>query len=100
VEAGLLLPPGTSGLVTLTYQPDRLYLAAVIGGLALLALIMLIALWPRSWQLRRRRSPARGSRFSSGLRHPWFRIARPPSTFAAALLLPAAGFWLGGYRAW
>lgn len=46
-----LLPAGTIGLVTLTYQPDRLYLAAVIGGLALLALIMLIAVWPTDWRL-------------------------------------------------
>ena len=39
-----LLPAGTHGLVTLTYQPDRIYRAALFGGLGLLVLILAIAL--------------------------------------------------------
>jgi len=47
-----LLPAGTSGLITLTYQPNRPYLIAIYGGLALLTLIMLIAVWPHRWRFR------------------------------------------------
>ena len=36
-----VLPAGSAGLVTLTYQPESLYRDAVVGGLAALALV-----WP------------------------------------------------------
>ncbi len=55
-EQGWLLPAGTHGLVTLTYEPDTVYRAALAGGLALLAVILGIALWPH-----RRRRPAASS---------------------------------------
>jgi arabinofuranan 3-O-arabinosyltransferase len=38
-----VVPAGTAGVVTLTYQPESLYRDAVVGGLAILALIMLVA---------------------------------------------------------
>ncbi|MGD0700601.1 MAG: alpha-(1-_3)-arabinofuranosyltransferase family protein [Trebonia sp.] len=96
-----LLPAGTSGLVTLTYGPDRLYLAAVIGGLALLALVMLVAAWPDNWRFqrsrRRRRLPrrpwlSRGAAAGSGPRR-----SRLPAALAVGFLLSAAGFWVAGY---
>ena len=112
-----LLPAGTSGVVTLTYQPDRPYLVAVIGGLALLALIMLAAAWPARWRFRRsrRRWFPPGPRFlrrPSFLRSPSFlrprtsdgvasgrppRRIRPPAALAVGVLVPAAGFWVAGY---
>jgi arabinofuranan 3-O-arabinosyltransferase len=46
-EQAWLLPAGTQGIVTLTYQPDGTYRDALIGGLALLAIIVGIALLPR-----------------------------------------------------
>jgi arabinofuranan 3-O-arabinosyltransferase len=83
-----LLPAGTSGVVTLTYQPNRPYLAAVIGGLALLALIMLAAAWPDRWRFRLRRMRPRRMQP---------RRIRPPAVLVAGILLPATGFWLAGY---
>jgi len=59
-----LLPAGTRGVVTLTYGPDQVYVAAVAAGLACLLLVMLAAVWtassrrPGSPRLRRR--PGRG----------------------------------------
>jgi arabinofuranan 3-O-arabinosyltransferase len=55
-EQAWLLPAGTHGVVTLTYPPDTLYRAALLGGLGLLALILGIALVP----IRRRVRPASG----------------------------------------
>jgi arabinofuranan 3-O-arabinosyltransferase len=108
-----LLPAGTSGLVRLTYQPQSLYRIAVVGGLAGLGLIALVAVWPwalprprrRRW-LRRRSSdeppgeapgevpgevpgeaPGEGRRFL-------VRVAGPAAVLAG---LVAAGLWLGGY---
>jgi len=55
-----LLPAGTSGAVTLTYQPERLYREAVVGGLAALVLVLLVATWtlpPLPHARRRHRSP-------------------------------------------
>lgn len=48
-----LLPAGTNGVATLTYQPQTLYRYAVVGGLAALVLVLLTAAWP----FRRRTSP-------------------------------------------
>jgi arabinofuranan 3-O-arabinosyltransferase len=55
-----LLPAGTSGTVTLTYVPDRLYRDALGGGLGSLALVGLVALWPGTpaWRPRWLRLPA------------------------------------------
>jgi arabinofuranan 3-O-arabinosyltransferase len=39
-----VLPAGSSGVVTLTYQPASLYRAAVVGGLAALLLCFIVAL--------------------------------------------------------
>ena len=41
-----LLPAGTTGVATLTYQPESLYRLAVVGGLVALALVLLVAAWP------------------------------------------------------
>jgi arabinofuranan 3-O-arabinosyltransferase len=113
-EQAWLLPAGTHGRVTLTYRPDSLYRAALFGGLALLALILVIALLP----LRRRASgrPGHASRSrgrvsagpdrarrtlaGAGGTHRAARRARPVPLAARAgglILLAAAGVWLGGY---
>jgi arabinofuranan 3-O-arabinosyltransferase len=90
-----VLPAGTNGVVTLTYQPESLYRDAVVGGLAALAVVLLAAV------LRfRRRSPAERqvaqwpqenlqSHQSRWLR--WLGLA------AAAVVLAGAGLVLGGY---
>ena len=49
-----VLPAGTNGVVTLTYQPESLYRDAVAGGLAALILVLLVAVV----RFRRRRPPA------------------------------------------
>jgi arabinofuranan 3-O-arabinosyltransferase len=41
-----LLPAGTRGVATLTYRPEDLYRDAVLGGLAALLLVLLVAAWP------------------------------------------------------
>jgi arabinofuranan 3-O-arabinosyltransferase len=52
-KQGWLLPAGARGVVTLTYQPDAQYRAALFAGLAALGLILLVAAVP----LRRRQMP-------------------------------------------
>ena len=84
-----LLPAGTRGLVTLTYQPDRPYLIAMAGGLAFLALIVIIGVCG----VPSRRSAARGPRRTT--RRP--RWTQPLAGLLAAVALSAMGFWLAGY---
>ena len=84
-----LLPAGTRGLVTLTYQPDRPYLIAMAGGLAFVALIMVIGVCG----VPSRRSAARGPRRTT--RRP--RWTQPLAGLLAAVALSAMGFWLAGY---
>ena len=40
------MPAGTSGPVTLTFAPNSPYRAGLVGGLALLPLLALMAWWP------------------------------------------------------
>lgn len=54
-QQGYLLPAGSQGVVTLTFTPQRPYLAGLIGGgLAALALLLLAG-----WPLRRRQAAHR-----------------------------------------
>jgi arabinofuranan 3-O-arabinosyltransferase len=109
-----LLPAGTVGLVTLTYAPGPLYHDALLGGLATLALVVLLALWPGLPHRRRSGPPAApGRQKRSPARRPWWlrwwpgwparwRAAWPVAgaalTTAAVLAgLLLAGFWLGGF---
>ncbi len=73
-----LLPAGTNGPVTVTYQPERLYRDAVVGGLAALGLVLLVAAWPR-FPARRRRPPSTGPPVSnpSAIRVP-LPVGTPP----------------------
>ena len=83
-----VLPAGTAGVVTLTYQPESLYRDAVVGGLAALAVVLLLAV------VLRRRRPESGFQpwpQAPSPRPRWFRLA------AACLLLAGAGLVLGGY---
>jgi arabinofuranan 3-O-arabinosyltransferase len=48
-----VVPAGTAGAVTLTYQPESLYRDAVVAGLAVLALVMLVAVGLRLPRRRR-----------------------------------------------
>jgi len=86
-----VLPAGTAGVVTLTYQPESLYRDAIVGGLGALALIIIIALaLPR----RRGRRPLAWPAdpvVPGPRRRRWFAIG----IMAAALV--AAGVVLGGY---
>jgi arabinofuranan 3-O-arabinosyltransferase len=68
-----LLPAGSAGTVTLTYQPDALYRDALGGGLGGLALIVLVALWPGT--------PAWRPRW---LRLPWLRRRKKAQRTATA----------------
>lgn len=53
-QQGWVLPPGTAGPVTLSFPANGLYRAGLIGGLALLPLLALLAFLP----MRRRPAPA------------------------------------------
>ncbi len=90
-----VLPAGTNGVVTLTYQPESLYRDAVIGGLAALVLVLLVAV------VRfRRRQPSAPQMNQWPQEQPephrsrWLRWLR---LIAAAVVLAGAGLVLGGY---
>jgi arabinofuranan 3-O-arabinosyltransferase len=97
-----VLPAGTSGLVRLTFGPERLFRVTVFGGLAVLALVVLAASWPAG---PRRRSGPPSARVSRPKRDPLAPRGRRRSRLAVQLLqsavvlaaLAGAGLWLGGY---
>ncbi len=81
-QQGWVVPPGTSGTITLTFAPNSAYRAGLAAGLALLPLLALMAWWPA----RRRRCaepPARA--WAPG---PWASIA---VLAAGAVIAGAAG---------
>jgi arabinofuranan 3-O-arabinosyltransferase len=113
-----VLPAGTSGIVHLIYKPERVFRAAVIGGLTVLALLVLAALWPSAiWPRRRiarprrvpggwvpvswpvafaaRRAPSRPppERAASAAR----RVGRLGLAAVVLAVLCGLGLWLGGY---
>lgn len=45
-QQGWVLPAGTAGTITLTFAPNSAYRVGLAGGLALLPLLALLALWP------------------------------------------------------
>jgi arabinofuranan 3-O-arabinosyltransferase len=107
-----LLPAGTSGTVTLTYPPQAPYRAALIGGLATLALVLLAAWWPAAWWpgARGRRTPRqqddaprdgpRPARPEPGRPPRSRRLARVTTTVGMVIAgggVLVTGFWLGGY---
>jgi len=84
-----VLPAGTAGIVTLTYQPTATYRTAIVVGLVLLLACLALSLLPAGdpplpW------APGRP-------RHPGGRRRRWPTVFAAGAGLAAAGLVLGGY---
>jgi arabinofuranan 3-O-arabinosyltransferase len=93
-KQGWLLPAGSRGLVTLTYQPDVQYRAALFAGLGALGLILLIAAAP----FRRRRVVVPMTEGEPHAR-PDARPApmRPVVLSVAVLLTGLLGFWTGGY---
>ena len=46
-QQGWVVPAGTAGTVTLTFAYNSVYRAGLLGGLALLPLLVLLAAWPR-----------------------------------------------------
>jgi arabinofuranan 3-O-arabinosyltransferase len=97
-----VLPAGTSGLVRLTFGPERLFRVTVFGGLAVLALVVLAAAWPAGPRRRRGPPPAQVPRSD---RDPVASRARRGPRLPVQLLqaagvlavLAAVGLWLGGY---
>ncbi len=79
-QQGWALPPGTAGNVTLTFASNTLYRAGLIGGLALLPVLALLAFWP----VRRPRSPDEPAR-------PW-----QPGRVAGSVAVLAAGAVISG----
>ena len=52
-KQGWVLPAGTSGQVLLTFLPNASYRDSIVGGLAALAFIIVVAGWPVAWWRRR-----------------------------------------------
>ena len=77
LAAGLGLPAGTSGTITLSFASNAVYRAGIVGGLALLPILALLALVPA----RRPPPPADPAR-------PW---QPPPVVTALALLARRRG---------
>ncbi len=97
-----LLPAGTDGVVTLTYQPNALYQDALFGGLATLALVMLVAAWPaRSAPAAPPPPAADPPAADPSPRERWTRRWRHLAGTCWPLLVVCAlmvtGLWLGGY---
>jgi arabinofuranan 3-O-arabinosyltransferase len=67
-QQGWVVPPGTSGTITLIFAPNSLYRAGLAGGLALLPLLAALAWWPQ----RRRRSDSAALPWTPG---PWAAVA-------------------------
>jgi arabinofuranan 3-O-arabinosyltransferase len=90
-----VLPAGTNGVVTLTYQPQSLYRDAVAGGLAALAVVLLVAVV----RFRRRppAAPQRAQWPQEKSQPPRPRWRRWLGLAAAAVILAGAGLVLGGY---
>ncbi len=78
-KQGWLVPAGTKGAVQLTYGPDRPQRAAIAVGLGMLALLLLVAVWPGA-----RRGSAAGA---AGTGWP---------AWAAVGLAAALGCWIAG----
>ncbi|MGY4654533.1 alpha-(1-_3)-arabinofuranosyltransferase domain-containing protein [Mycobacterium sp. URHB0021] len=79
-QQGWVLPPGTSGTVTLAFTSNTLYRTGLIGGLALLPLLGLFAFLP----VRRRRPP-------DAMARPW-----QPGPAAAGVATAATGAVIAG----
>jgi arabinofuranan 3-O-arabinosyltransferase len=79
-QQGWVLPPGTAGIVTLTFASNALYRAGLAGGLALLPVLALLAFLP----VRRPRAPEEPAR-------PW-----QPGRAAVSIAVLAAGAVISG----
>ncbi len=96
-----MLPAGTSGVVTLTYRPDAIYRTGLFCGLAILALMIVLAVPLRRRSKLRSVAPTAPGRFGpvgpapgqAGERSRLAGLARVP----AGLLVVAFGLWTGGY---
>ena len=78
-QQGWVLPPGSAGTVTLAFASNTPYRFGLFGGLALLPLLALLALWPT-------RRPS-----SDDAARPW----QPPRVAVCAVLL-GIGFLIAG----
>ncbi len=107
-KQGWLLPAGASGQVILTFLPNAIYRDSIVGGLAALAFIIVVAGWPVTWRRRRRgvaagpvaRPAAAGRPGPLGRLRRWRpgpRASAVTGTVAAGCLVGLAGCWLGGY---
>ncbi|SRX92580.1 hypothetical protein [Gordonia sp. KTR9] [Mycobacterium shimoidei] len=81
-QQGWVVPAGTSGVITLTFAPNFAYRVALAGGLALLPLLALLALWPAR---RKPRQDAPAPPWTPG------RWAVVPVLAAGAVIAGAAG---------
>jgi arabinofuranan 3-O-arabinosyltransferase len=79
-QQGWVIPPGTSGPITLEFASNTAYRIGLFGGLALLPLLALLAWLP----VRRKTPPSEPAR-------PW-----QPGTLVAGLAVLAVGFVVAG----
>jgi arabinofuranan 3-O-arabinosyltransferase len=87
-QQGWVLPAGTDGTVALSFTSNATYRAGLIGGLALLPLLIALAFLP----VRRRRAPGAAARPW----HPPTATRGPALIVAAAVISGLAGVVLAG----
>jgi arabinofuranan 3-O-arabinosyltransferase len=93
-----VLPAGTSGVVTLTYQPTATYRDAIVAGLAALLVCLAASLLPAGGApLPWTTGPWTTEAGTSGQRRPGRRRRRWTAVAGAATALVMAGLVLGGY---
>nr|WP_237421832.1 DUF3367 domain-containing protein [Gordonia sp. SID5947] len=102
-QQGWLVPPGAAGTVTLTYRFDSLYRWSLGLGLALVALLLALAWWPR--RSTDDVDPADDDRPRDGVTPGWVTAAAAVSWLGTSWLL--TGWWglatsvlLGGISLW
>ncbi|TDC82787.1 DUF3367 domain-containing protein [Actinomadura sp. 7K507] len=86
-KQGWLVPEGTSGVVELTYGPDRAQRIAVVAGLNLLLVMLIVAVWPARSAGRRDPRPRTGRALVAGTGWP---------AWAAVGLAAVLGGWIAG----
>ncbi|EUA43057.1 putative membrane protein [Mycobacterium xenopi 3993] len=70
-QQGWVVPAGTAGTITLTFVSNSLYRTGLLGGLALLPVLALLAWWPRGGGLSTTSPRGHGRRGAGAWSRSW-----------------------------